>query len=78
MLVQNVYGLHIMKENLFYWLSKKIKQFLIVISYEIESEGPVQEINYASETESGYLKYNQMATTFVLIKSAAFLIIYKK
>jgi hypothetical protein len=56
MLVQNVYGLHIMKENLFYWLSKKIKQFLIVISYEIEREGPVQEINYASETESGYLR----------------------
>ncbi|VDI56857.1 titin [Mytilus galloprovincialis] len=26
-------------------------------SYEIEREGPVQEINYASETESGYLRF---------------------
>ena len=25
-------------------------------SYEIESEGPVQQISYASDTESGYLR----------------------
>lgn len=31
--------------------------FIVPIhSYEIEQEGPVQQISYASDTESGYLR----------------------
>ena len=37
-------------------LKQDLSGYMFNFSYEIEPVGPVQEISYASETESGYLR----------------------